>query len=114
MMAWVSMGHRYTLVLASHVKRILQGELPPQWRLEFLNHLEKMVDSVLTADIIALVEPMDDEGAELLEEARKLGYDPRGPNMFNVLDQKFDIFAALNPSLQRACDAACQPWSKSA
>jgi len=28
--------------------------------------------------------------------------------------EKFEVFASLNPSLQRAYDEACRPWSKSA
>lgn len=108
------MGERYSLVLASHVKRILLWELSPEWRLDFLKHLEKMADGTLTADVLALVEPMDDEGAELLNEARKLGYGPFRPNMFTVLDQKFEVFAALNPSLKLAVDEMNRPWKASA
>jgi hypothetical protein len=49
---------------------------------------------------------MDEQGVELLDEARKLGYGCLPPNMFHTLYEKFDVFAALNPSLQRAYDAA--------
>jgi hypothetical protein len=108
----MSVGHRWTLVIASHVKWVLRGELSPQWRLEFLGHLEKMTDSILTPAIIAMVDPIDEKGLEIVEEARKLGYGPLPPNMFTVLDQKFEVFAALNPSLQAAYDEACRPWMK--
>jgi hypothetical protein len=47
---------------------------------------------------------------ELIEEARKLGYRGFGENFFTVLYKKFDVFAALNPSLVRAYDEACRPW----
>jgi hypothetical protein len=104
----ITIGARYTLVLASHVKWVLQNELDPQWRLTFLDHLDKMTDDVLTSHILAMVEPMDPAGREILEEARKLGYKTR-PNMFTVLDQKFEVFAALNPSLQRACEEIERP-----
>jgi hypothetical protein len=110
----ISMGHQYTLVLASHLKWVLRAELSPQWRLEFLDHLEKMVDGTLTPAVLALVEPIDEKGLEILDEARKLGYGPLPPNLFTVLAQKFEIFAQLNPSLQRAYDEAVRPWSKSA
>ncbi|EIG56085.1 hypothetical protein [Bradyrhizobium sp. WSM1253] len=101
----MSVGHKYTLVCASLAKRALKREMPAAMRLEFLNHLEKMVDGSLTTEIIAMVEPMDDRGLALRSEAARLGY--RGsPSVFDVYAQKFDVFAALNPSLQRAYDAA--------
>lgn len=102
----ISMGHVYTLVLVSHLKEVLQQEMPPEWRLQFLEHLEKMQDVVLTPAVIALIEPMDGRGMELIEEARKLGYRSYPRSFFTVLYEKFDVFAALNPSLQRAYDAA--------
>jgi hypothetical protein len=67
---------------------------------------------LLTPAIIAMVDPIDEKGLEIVEEARKLGYGPLPPNMFTVLDQKFEVFAALNPSLQAAYDEACRPWMK--
>lgn len=109
----ISMGHRYTLVFASVTKWALQGEMPTEMRLDFLSHLEKMTDNVLTPEIIAMVEPIDKDGLELYTEAVKLGYGG-SPDAFSVLDQKFDVFAALNPSLRRAYDEACRPWRKSA
>lgn len=102
----LSMGHRYSLVMATEVKQLLQGEMPPEMRLDFLSHLDKMIDHVITAEIIGMLDPMDEQGAELMKEARKLGYGLRSPNAFNVLDQKFEVFAALNPSLRTAYDKA--------
>jgi hypothetical protein len=110
----MSMGHTYTLVLASVTKWALQREMPTEMRLDFLSHLEKMTDNVLTPEIIAMVAPIDNDGLELFTEAMKLGYGPRSPCAFNVLYEKFGVFAALNPSLQRAYNEACRPWSKSA
>jgi hypothetical protein len=116
----MSMGHTYGLVMISVTKWCLRGEMPPQMRLEFLDHLEKQVDSVLTPSVIAIVEPIDNKGLELYREAMKLGFGrdwssgPRPPCVWDVLYEKFDVFAALNPSLQRARDEACRPWSKGA
>lgn len=101
----MSYGHKYTLVCASLAKHALQSEMPAEMRLEFLSHLEKMVDPYLTPEIIAMVDPMDERGLELSLEAGKLGYKTR-PSALDVYAQKFDVFAALNPSLQRAYDAA--------
>jgi hypothetical protein len=117
----MTMGHTYTLVMASHLKWILQAEMPADMRLTFLSHLEKMVDQTLTPEILAMVEPMDERGLELWNEAAKLGFkvviEPgvgRRPDAFDVLYKKFDIFASLNPSLQRAYEAACRPWATAA
>lgn len=89
-------------------------------RLDFLSHLEKMTDHVLTPEIIALVELIDKKGFELFEEATKLGTGSnvvsgrRQPDAFDVLYKKFDVFASLNPSLQLAYDEACRPLAKAA
>jgi len=99
-----------TLVCASLAKRALQSEMPPEMGLEFLKHLERMVDHVFTPAVIAMVEPICDRGLELSREAKKLG-------RFKALDvyaDKFDVFAALNPSLQAALDEARRPWMKAA
>lgn len=118
----MSMGHKYELVMISATKSCLQGEMPSEMRLEFLNYIDKMSDNVLTPAVIALVEPMDNDSWELYCEAMKLGYDivwsketgRRQPNAFDVLYEKFDVFAALNPSVQRAYDEACRPWKQRA
>jgi hypothetical protein len=107
----MSMGHKYTLVMASVAKWALQADMSPELRLQFLGHLEKLTDRVCTPAVIAVVEPIDAKGLELYHEATKLGYGYQRPNLFDVLYQKFDVFAALNPSLQRAYDEACRPWS---
>ena len=99
-------GYKYTLVLASVTKRALQWEMPPKMRLEFLEHLDKMRDDFLTAEALALVEPIDDSAYEIVCEAMKLG-------PFKALDvyaDKFDIFAALNPSLLLACEEAARKY----
>jgi hypothetical protein len=98
-----------TLVSASITKRALQSEMPPAMRLAFLGHLDKMVDQTLTAEIIAMIEPMDDNAFELTREARKLGHS----NALDVYADKWDVFAGLNPSLQRAMEKAAEPWDGS-
>jgi hypothetical protein len=112
----MSKGETYSLVLASLAKSALQGAMSPEMRLEFLGHLEKMTDGVLTPEIISIVEPMDARGWEIYLEAAKLGFShrPGVPCAFDVLYAKFDLFCALNPSLQRAYDEACRPWQRSA
>ncbi|RXG86493.1 hypothetical protein [Bradyrhizobium zhanjiangense] len=107
----MSYGHRYTLVLVSLTKRCLQAEMPAEMRLQFLQHLDKMTDQWITPGVIAIIEPMDEKGLELSKEAEKLGYDGR-PSALDVYAEKFDVFAALNPSLQRAYDAAFAKYEK--
>jgi hypothetical protein len=91
-------GYKYTVVLASITKRVLLQEMPENYRLEFLRHLEKMVDSWLTADMIAAIEPMDDKGEEIAAEIRKVG--PQ--KALDVYADAFKAFALLNPSLVAA------------
>jgi hypothetical protein len=90
-------GFRYTLVMASITKRILQTEIPAEWRFKFLDHLNRMTDGSdwCTVDVIAAVEPMDDNGHELFREAQKLG--PK--KALDVYADIFPTFAQLNPSL---------------
>ena len=94
----ITRGHRCALVLASVTKRCLQGEMPADMRLQFLQHLEKMSDPVLTAEKIARIEPICDSGYEIVQEAMKLG----PSKALDVYADKFEVFAALNPSLRIA------------
>lgn len=105
----MSYGAKYTLVSASLAKYALQSEMAAELRLEFLNHLEKMVDQYLTPEVIAMIEPMDERGFQLSREAAKLGFKGK-PSALDVYAQKFDVFAALNPSLQTAYDAAFRKY----
>ena len=110
----ISIGHTWSLVCASIAKHALQSKnMPPEMRLQFLEHLEKMTDATLTPAVIAIVEPMDPKGLELWHEATKLGYGPRSPNVFDALYKKFAIFAECNSSLKAAYDEACRPWGGS-
>lgn len=89
-------GYMYTLVLASRTKRVLQAKgLPEESRLEFLNHLENMIDTWLTPEMIAAIEPMDDRGEQMASEIMKVG--PK--KALDLYAKSFVAFAALNPSL---------------
>jgi hypothetical protein len=107
----MSYGGQYTLVVISLTKRALAGEMPINMRLEFLQHLEKLTDQWLTPEVIAMVEPIDNRGYDLSREAAKLGYKAR-PSAFDIYAQKFDVFAALNPSLRRAYDTAFKRFNQ--
>jgi len=88
-------GHMYTLVLISLTKRILKEEMPASYRLQFLEHLEKLRDNWLTADTVAAVEPVCDKGYEIIREVQKLG----ASKALDVYAKHFKTFAGLNPSL---------------
>ena len=92
-------GHRYTLVFVSIVKMLLVEDMPPAYRLRFLEWLDKCGDQWLSADAIAAVQPMCADGYEMVKEAQKLGA--------KALDvyarwEVFNAFIALNPSLLTA------------
>ena len=91
------LGHRYSLVLISLVKRVLAQEMPPAYRIQFLDHLEKMgsQDQFITPDVISAVEPVCDKGYEMIREAQKLG----ATKALDAYAKFFPAFAALNPSL---------------
>jgi hypothetical protein len=100
----IAIGHRYTAVIISHAKRMLTFEdCPAEFRLQVLQYFDKWVDTHLTAERIALIEPMCAEGETLFNEVRKVGY----PKVFDVLARPdvFNAFVALNPSL---LGAPCQ------
>lgn len=94
----ITRGHQYTLVMISITKLCLKGEIPPDMRLKFLQHLDKMCDQVITPEVIASIEPMCEDAYEIVQEAIKLG--PK--KALDVYADKFEVFATLNPTLRIA------------
>jgi hypothetical protein len=90
-------GQKYTLVLSSLTKRLLAEEMPAAYRMQFLEHLEKMGtrEPWITAEMIAAIEPMCDKGYEIVQEAQKLGAN----KALDAYAKFFSTFAMLNPSL---------------
>jgi hypothetical protein len=99
-------GHKYSMVCASITKWALQSEMPAEMRLEFLQHLDKMTDHFLTPEIIAMIEPLSKDSFEIVQEARKLS----PGKALDVYADKFDVFAALNPSFIEAVKRANRRW----
>lgn len=95
-----SSAHKYTLVVFSIVKRYLGEEMSPEYRLRFLNYLDKLSDSWLTAEAVAMIEPICDDGYEIVKEARKLGWQKAFDTF--AKHEVFSAFVALNPSLMEA------------
>ena len=93
-------GHRYTLIVISELKRMLTAEtLPTVARLRFLEFLADLSD-VWPPEIIASIEPMCDAGAEIVREAQKLGAS-KALDKYAEWDV-FNAFCALNSSLLEA------------
>jgi hypothetical protein len=92
-------GQRCTCVMVSIVKRMLAAEIPGEFRLKFLEHLDRMPakeNSIwLTAEMIAAIKPICDNGYEIVCEARKLG----AAKSLDVYAEMFSTFAELNPSI---------------
>jgi hypothetical protein len=93
-------GHKYTLVVFSIVKRYLAEEMSSEYRLRFLGYLDKLADAWLTAEAVAMIEPMCDDGYEIVTEARKLGWQKAFDTFAKY--EVFSAFVALNPSLMKA------------
>jgi hypothetical protein len=101
-------GHLYTLIAISVTKRGLAQDITDEWRLKFLNQLDRMAgygEAWLTAGVIAAVGPMCDAGWEIYREAAKLDREKPGrPGMLDALAEFFPAFAVLNPSLMTALE----------
>lgn len=102
-------GYQYTVVIISVIKRALAADIPVEYRLKFLNQLDRMAnnprDLWLTADMIASIDPMCDRGDEMYREAAKLDKGKPGrPGMLDALAKFFPAFAVLNPSLITALE----------
>jgi hypothetical protein len=102
-------GYKYTVIIISTTKRALAGNISREYRLEFLNHLDRMVNhqnnSWLTEAMIAAIDPMCDAGLEMLSEAMKLDKGKPGrPGMLDALAKFFPAFAVLNPTLLTALE----------
>jgi hypothetical protein len=101
LVAYTPVGYRYTLVVLSEAKRSLLADLPPEYRLKILEHLDRRTDT-FTAEAIAQIEPMCDEAYEIFKEAQKLGAS-KALDVF-ARWEVFNAFAALNPSLLTAIE----------
>jgi hypothetical protein len=88
-------GRRYVLVAIAECKWFLSHTIPAEYRLKFLEFIDRHTD-LFTPEALALLEPMNNEGREMLKEARKLG-----SKWLDVVSswEVFNAFVALNPSM---------------
>jgi hypothetical protein len=100
--ACCSSGTLYTLIMISITKRMLAMEIPVEYRLKFLEHLDKNVsrDPWLNSEMITAIEPICNKGYEIVREANKLG--PK--KALDLYAEHFSTFAILNPSLITALE----------
>jgi hypothetical protein len=94
--------HRCLLVLVSLAKRCLADDIPTEFSLrylEFFERFEKLTDGWLSAEVVAMVDPICGKGYEIWEETRPLV--PQERNRMIDKPEVFSVLAALNPSLLR-------------
>ncbi len=100
-------GYKHTLLFVAYCKHVLVNhEMRAGHRLEFLEWINKQVDIVIRADMLAIIEPMSVTEVKMMDEAQSLDRegDPAGMGSFRVLTSA-DVFAEfikLNPSLLKA------------
>jgi hypothetical protein len=99
----IAAGHRYSLLAAALIKKCLEQKLPNAERLHYLEMLDSMIDTYITPEMLAVVQPLSDQSFQFIEEADKLSApdDKLAKAKFDLLtsDKIFDWFVQLNPSL---------------
>jgi hypothetical protein len=103
----LAVGHKWALVVASLTKRTLQiPDIKAADRLALLEKLNGLTDDWFTAAMLAGIEPMDDTGRAIYEQARTLdpADDKTHAASFKVLAtlSVFRHFVQLNPSILAA------------
>ena len=110
-------GYKHTLLFVAYCKHVLVNhEMRAGHRLEFLEWINKQVDIVIRADMLAIIEPMSVTEVKMMDEAQSLDRedDPAGMGSFRVLTSA-DVFAEfikLNPSLLKAIMLHDSLWTK--
>lgn len=97
-------GVRSSVVLIAHTKALLADEMPDDWRLLFLEKLDKMADGPfpIAKEVISKIRPACPTAQRMVYEARNAG-----ENWSSSLDVIADgdvyrEFVRLNPSLIEA------------
>jgi hypothetical protein len=105
-------GYWYDLVLVAQIKRILEGELPPEMRLSFLEQLHKRVHGNLSVEAMQRVEPACATAMKMLGEIDGLQVEEKLSLMrrWNVIA----VFVNLNPSILEAIKLFCHPSTRAA
>jgi len=94
-------GYKHTLLTIAYVKHVLGLKMRPAQRLRFLELLNGLADTVITAEMLAAIQPMSETEAQMFDEARSL--DDEGNKCASIVVlTRGDVFAhflELNLSL---------------
>jgi hypothetical protein len=102
-MVYTPVGHLENLAYIAYFKRALVNfKLPADLQLKMLEHINRCVFGLVTAEAVAAIEPSCDVGAEMLNELNKV---PRSE--FSGAFRDGDVFRLL-AKLNRRC---CARWS---
>jgi hypothetical protein len=94
-------GYRFFLALIAYSKRVLLTmEMTAGERLRILNGMNECVGGPITDTVVAVIEPLCDDGAAIVAEICSLAVDDQS-RAFEKGDV-FRLLAKLNPSLLRA------------
>ncbi len=99
---WINLpcGYWYELVLISAIKRLLQDDMPLEFRARFLELLNKKARGLISMEAVAAVSPAPDAAIAMLDEMKNLSIEDK----FKVM-RRLDVFEAhiaLNPSIMEA------------
>jgi len=99
---WINLpcGYWYELVLISAIKRLLQDDMPLEFRARFLELLNKKARGLISMAAVAAVTPAPDAAIAMLDEMKNLSIEDK----FKVM-RRLDVFEAhiaLNPSIMEA------------
>jgi hypothetical protein len=112
-------GYKHTLLFIGYCKYgLVNCEMRAGQRLQFLEWVNRQVDLIVTADMLATIEPASVTEVKMMDEALSLDRDgePAGMASFRVLTSP-DVFAdflRLNPSLLKAIMLHDALWTNSA
>lgn len=71
LIALVPLGCRMNLLVVSLAKRaLLSPDLKAEEKLEFLERLSRLTDHYITSETISAIEPIDNVGYQITEEAK--------------------------------------------
>jgi hypothetical protein len=101
-------GHRYTMIIAAYVKRLLvtpAARFTANDQLKMLEGLASLIGTYFTADALAAIDPACDVFMSMVDEAKRANKDPKRCNeSFEILTswEVFNHLVRLNPSLLEA------------
>jgi hypothetical protein len=91
------------IVVIANTKRVLAMNPPAEFKIKYLEYFDKFTDRWLTADLIAMIEPLKPQGVSIWDEVKKLGWQ----EAFNVVSRPavWSAFTALHPTFETVTKA---------